>query len=81
MVDAFPLPTSQAGQQQVWNLAALSPGQSRQVVITTTVGAVRGTSLHNIADVTGQPGSFPGHAELDTPVPLAKVYLPLVQRH
>ena len=75
----FPSPTTQSSQQLTWNLGALNPNNQRQVVITTTVGPAWGQVLHNVADITG-PGAYPGHAELDTPVRLAIIYLPVVMR-
>jgi hypothetical protein len=44
------------------------------------VQASRGSMLHNVADITAQPGSFPGHDELDTPVPVLKLFLPIVMK-
>jgi uncharacterized repeat protein (TIGR01451 family) len=69
-------------QQGVWTLGTIAPGFSGQVVISTTVGGEGGRTLLNIADITGQPGSFPGHAELETGVESFWLYLPLVlSRH
>lgn len=75
-----PSPASQTSQRIVWDIGVLDPDESGQVVITTTIQGSRGRTLHNVADITG-PGSYPGHAELDTPVRLAKLYLPIVMRN
>ena len=69
--------TSQRG---VWDLGALDADESGTIVITATVGGERGRVLHNVVDITA-PGSYPGHAELDTPVRLRLLYLPLVVRN
>jgi uncharacterized repeat protein (TIGR01451 family) len=78
MIGVSLLPISQIGQQLAWNLNTLTAGQQGEVVITTTVGGPWGRTLLNVADITGQPGSFAGHAELSTSVPLFKLYLPIV---
>ena len=72
-----PVPTSQTAQLITWDLVTLDPGGSGQAIITLTVGGVGWTTLHNEADITGT-GSFPGHAELDTPVQPNVLYMPLV---
>lgn len=69
------------GQLLKWNLGALNPGDQGQVVITTTVGPAWGKVLHNVADITGQSGAYPGYTELDTPVQFALIYLPAVMKH
>jgi len=79
-VATYPTAT-RSGQQLTWNLDTLNPGDQGQVVITTTVGPAWGKVLHNVADITGQSGAYPGHAELDTPVRLALIYLPVVMKH
>jgi uncharacterized repeat protein (TIGR01451 family) len=73
----YPLAT-QTGQELKWNLGPLNPNDRGQVVITTTVGPAWGKVLHNVVDITGQSGAYPGHVELDTPVRLAQIYLPVV---
>jgi uncharacterized repeat protein (TIGR01451 family) len=80
-VGAFPQPTTRTGQQCAWDLGGLNQAKGGQIVITTTVQASRGSVLHNVADITAQPGSFPGHDELDTPVPMLKLFLPIVMKH
>lgn len=77
--DVYPPATSQTARRIVWDLETLTPGESGRVVVTTTVAGGGGRTLHNAADITG-PGSFPGQAELDTPVRLTLLYLPLVMR-
>jgi len=67
-------------QQLVWNLGTLSPTVPGKVVFTTTVEGFGGRWLYNVADITGQPGSFPGYAELYTRVRLVILYLPLITR-
>ena len=78
VIGASPLPTSQTAGHLVWSLDTLTPGQQGQIVITTAVGAPWGRTLLNVADITGQFGSFAGHAELSTNVPSFKLYLPIV---
>ncbi|CAG0927078.1 hypothetical protein TFLX_00340 [Thermoflexales bacterium] len=80
VVGTSPAPTSQTAQQLVWNLGTLNAGAQGQVVITTTVGGAGGRVLHNIAHITGQAGSYPGYAELDTPVRLVIMHLPIIRR-
>ena len=80
VVGTSPAPVSQTAQQLVWNLGTLTAGDQEQVVITVTVGGPAGRILHNVADITGQAGSYPGHAELDTPVRLVTMYLPVIRR-
>jgi uncharacterized repeat protein (TIGR01451 family) len=74
-------PGTRVGQQLTWNLGDLDQDASGQVVITTTVGPVWGKVLYNVADITGQSGASPAHADLETSVRLAMVYLPLVTKH
>jgi uncharacterized repeat protein (TIGR01451 family) len=74
-------PTSQTAQQLVWDLGTLNAGQQGQIVITTTVGGPWNRTLLNVADITGQAGSYPGHAELSTTIPLVKLYLPIVMKN
>jgi uncharacterized repeat protein (TIGR01451 family) len=81
VIGASPLPTSQTAQQLAWNLNTLAAGQEGRIVITTTVNAPGGRTLLNVADITGQPGSYAGHAELSTSVPLFKLYLPIVVKN
>ena len=76
----YPPETSQTPQLITWDLETLDPGEPGQAVITTTVGGGRGRTLHNTVDIAG-PGSFPGHAELDTPVPPVLLYLPALMRY
>jgi len=78
VIGMSPLPTFQTAQNLAWNLDTLTAGQQGQIVITTTVGAPWGRTLLNVADITGQPGSFAGHAELSTSVPFFRMYLPIV---
>ncbi len=80
VIGTSPTPASQTAQQLVWNLGALTAGAQGQVVITVTAGSPGGRILHNVADITGQVGSYPGHDELDTQVRLAMQYLPIVRR-
>ena len=70
-----PSPALWTLQQITWTLA-LAPGTSGEMIITTTVEGSAGSTLHNIADVTG-PDSIPGHAELATPVRPRLLYLPI----
>ena len=37
-------------------------------------------TLLNRADITAQPGSYPGYAELETDVRLLQLYLPIVMQ-
>jgi len=91
LVDRFPVdinvtavdPPAQSltNQQGVWVLGALAPGASGQIVINTTVRGEAGRTLINVADITGQSGSFPGHAELATFVRPRIQYLPILLRN
>jgi uncharacterized repeat protein (TIGR01451 family) len=76
----FPSPASQTPQLITWDLETLTPGESDKIIITTTVGGRGGRTLHNVANITG-PGSFPGHAELNTTVRPLLLYLPLMMRN
>ena len=67
--------------QLVWNIGVLSPTNSGEVVITVTVQGMAGRWLHNVADIAGQPGSFPDQDELYTRVRLSMIYLPVVMRN
>ena len=68
-------------QPLVWDIGTVPPGvPPGEIVITVTVDGNWGGTLHNVADITGQPGSFPGHAEVYTPVRDAMLYLPVVMR-
>ena len=71
-------PASQTAQQLVWDVGTLNAGQQGQIVITTTVGGPWNRTLLNMADLTGQAGSYPGHAELNTTVPFATTFLPII---
>jgi uncharacterized repeat protein (TIGR01451 family) len=68
----------QTAQQLAWNLSTLDPAQQGQIVITTTVGGAGGRILHNVADITGQPGNTSAHAELDTTVRLVIMHFPIL---
>jgi uncharacterized repeat protein (TIGR01451 family) len=70
----------QVGQQLAWNLNSLGAAAQGQIVITTTVGQPYSRTLLNVADMTGQAGSFPGHAELYTAVRPMMLYLPLIMK-
>jgi hypothetical protein len=64
-----------------WQLLnPLGAGVQDQVVITVTVGGPANRTLHNVADITGQPGNIPGHFELNTTVKPFRLYLPIVLR-
>lgn len=65
-------------QQGVWDLPDLNADDWGQIVITTTVGGQTDRTLLNVADVTAQPGSFPGHVELETDVRSTLMYLPIM---
>lgn len=75
----YPPATSQTPQYVIWDLDPLGQDESGKAVITVTVGGGRDRTLHNAADITGLD-SFPGHAELDTQVRPAMLYLPIVMR-
>jgi uncharacterized repeat protein (TIGR01451 family) len=81
VIGAHPSASSSTSQQLVWHLDSLSPTISGKVVFTATVGGVGGRWLYNVADITGQPGSFPGYTELYTRVRLVILYLPLITRN
>jgi uncharacterized repeat protein (TIGR01451 family) len=78
IVGVQPQPDNQTAQQLTWQLGSLGAGAGGQVVITATVGGPAGRTLHNVADITAQPGSFPDHAELDTVVRRYTLLLPIV---
>ncbi len=75
-----PSPVSTTTQQIVWELGTLNPGDNGKIVITTTVGGNRGRTLHNVALIAA-PGSYSDQDELDTPVLLAYLYMPLVTKN
>jgi len=68
-------------QRVVWQFAVVSANAAGQVVITATVGGPVNRTLHNVVDITGQPGSYPDHAELDIPVRPFTIYLPIVEKN
>ena len=80
VVSANPPPSSQTTQRMTWQFGSLAAHAGGKIVITTTVGGPAGRTLHNVVDIRAQPGSFPGHAELDTFVRQYKIYLPMVMR-
>lgn len=77
-IETFPVAASLTPQRGVWNLDTLTT--TGEIVITATVRGKADRTLHNEVDITAQPISFSGHAELDTYVRLVKLYLPLVMR-
>jgi uncharacterized repeat protein (TIGR01451 family) len=81
VIGAYPSTSSSTSQQLVWNLDSLSSTVSGKVVFTATVEGIGGRWLHNVADITGQPDSFPGHVELYTRVRLVILYLPIISRN
>jgi uncharacterized repeat protein (TIGR01451 family) len=81
VIGAAPSPTVQTAQQLIWNLNTLTAGQQGQIVITATVGGLWGRTLLNVADMTGEAGSYPGHAELSTTIPFIKVFLTLIMKN
>jgi len=81
-IEALPPAASLTLQRGIWPLVGpLNPGGSGEIVITATVRGKADRTLHNEVDITAQPVSFPGHAELDTYVRLVKLYLPLVMKN
>lgn len=76
-----PTPLSQTPQRVVWQFSTLNAGAGGQIVITATVGGPAGRTLHNVADITAQPGSYPGHAERDTYIRLYMLYLPITLKN
>jgi uncharacterized repeat protein (TIGR01451 family) len=78
LVGASPTPNGSTSQSATWLLNSLGAGAQGQVVLTVTVGLPANRTLHNAADITGQPGSIAGHAEWDTAVKPIVLYLPLV---
>jgi uncharacterized repeat protein (TIGR01451 family) len=78
----YPPALSLTNEQGVWAIGELGAGVTGQIVITTTVEGRFERTLLNTVDITGQPGSFPGHAELETDVRLFWLYLPfMLQRY
>ena len=74
-------PDYQTAQKLAWNLSDLISSAQGQIVITTTVGSPGNRTLHNVVDMTGQPGSYAGHAELNTVVRPFSLYLPIVLKN
>jgi len=75
------LPTTPlSSPQAVWNLGTVDVGGQAQIIITATVGGPARRQLHNVADIAGQSGSYPDHAELDTAVNPFMLYLPIVMK-
>jgi uncharacterized repeat protein (TIGR01451 family) len=80
-VTASPSPDSLTSQQAVWRFDVLGAGVEGQIVMTATVvGEAWNRTLRNVANITGQAGSYPDRAELDTPVRPLMLYLPLVMK-
>ncbi len=78
---AYPAPaTPLSSLQLVWNLGAVSSASPQTIVVTATVGGGGNRTLHNVADIAGQSGSYPDHAELDTQVKSFMLYLPLIMK-
>jgi uncharacterized repeat protein (TIGR01451 family) len=78
---ASPMPvTPLSSPQLVWNLGAISTAAQGQIVITATVGGPWNRHLFNVADIAGQSGSYPEHAELDTAVNPFMLYLPVIMK-
>jgi len=78
---AYPPVTPLASPQLVWNLGAIGvTSPTRTIVITATVGGAPNRTLHNVADIAGQPGSYPDHAERYTEVRPFMLYLPIIMR-
>jgi uncharacterized repeat protein (TIGR01451 family) len=80
VVDVFPDTVLSTTEQLVWELGSLNPGVSGKVFVTTTVGGSADRVLRNEVDITGQPGSYPDHAQWETRIRPLKLYLPLVLR-
>ncbi len=80
VINLNPPANSTANQQAVWNLGTLAPGAHGDILVTVRVGGASRRTLHNIADITGQPGSFPDHTDLPTPVEPNMLYLPIVNK-
>jgi uncharacterized repeat protein (TIGR01451 family) len=68
-------------QQLVWNVGPLNAGQQGQIIVTATVGGPWNRTLLNVADITGQAGSYPDHAELTTTIPAFRLLLPLIMKN
>lgn len=77
--DVYP-PASVTSQRVVWQPGSVGVGEQKQVIITATVGGPVNRTLHNVVDITGQPGSYPDHAELDIRVQPFNIYLPIIMR-
>ena len=77
---ANPAPSQLTDQQGMWTLDTLNPGGSGQIVITTTVMGTGDRTLLNRADITAQPGSYPGYAELETDVRSLRLYLAILMK-
>jgi uncharacterized repeat protein (TIGR01451 family) len=69
-----------SSQPLVWDIGQVfTDAPPEEVVITVTVEGDPDRMLHNVADIAA-PGSFAGHAELNTRVRLAMMYLPVIMR-
>ena len=79
---AYPPPvTSLSSPRLVWDLGTVSAASPAQtIVITATVRGAWNRTLHNVADVAGQPVSYPDHAERDTEVRPFMLYLPIIMK-
>lgn len=67
-------------EQGVWDIGTLPPDASGQIVVTVVVEGAGDRWLLNAVDITGDPGSFPDHDELETYVEKQLVYLPVLAK-
>jgi uncharacterized repeat protein (TIGR01451 family) len=80
LTGASPSPAVSTSQYLVWNLGSLDPGDlAGTIAIRVDVGG-GDRWLHNVVDVTGEPGTFSDHDEAWTWVRPVVLYLPIVAR-
>jgi uncharacterized repeat protein (TIGR01451 family) len=76
-----PSPTVSTTGYLRWDLGSVGPEDPMgTITITVVVDRPGPRYLHNVVDITGQPGSFSGHDEEWTWVRPAMLYLPVVFR-
>lgn len=75
-----PLTATVNNTRGIWEIGAVAPDASGQVIITATVGLPGNRTLLNVAEV-GSPGSWGDEDEFTTEVQPLTIYLPLVTRN
>jgi uncharacterized repeat protein (TIGR01451 family) len=80
LVSANPPWTTATSQFAAWNIGALGAGAAGQIVMTTTVNSPWNRALTNMVDIAAAAGVLSEHAEVDTTVRPALLYLPVILR-